>query len=80
MVDFREIHEHPFFRPVNWELLKSREIIPPIRPNEAKPLEALNFDKIFTVEPAVDSLEKGIPLTNFSNFTFQESAYLKRAD
>ncbi|XP_015793089.1 protein kinase C iota type [Tetranychus urticae] len=47
---FQDIKNHPFFRPLDWELLAEKKVIPPYIPKiDDDPLE--HFDPAFTTEP-----------------------------
>jgi atypical protein kinase C iota type len=50
---FADIMEHPFFRPVDWELVEQRQVTPPYRPCGDDLRDVTNFDPQFTSE-AVD--------------------------
>lgn len=39
-----DVKAHPFFRAVDWERLRRREVAPPWRPRIANALDTSNFD------------------------------------
>ncbi|XP_055383057.1 putative protein kinase C delta type homolog isoform X2 [Condylostylus longicornis] len=45
-----DILVHPFFAPIDWELLEKRQIEPPFKPQVKHPLDTKYFDKTFTRE------------------------------
>lgn len=48
---FKDILEHKFFMPINWEDLLNKQINPPYKPNLEDDLGLENFDAQFTAEP-----------------------------
>uniref|UniRef100_F6PPJ1 Protein kinase C n=1 Tax=Ciona intestinalis TaxID=7719 RepID=F6PPJ1_CIOIN len=48
---FQDILDHQFFRTIDWDLLQSRQVVPPYKPNIEDDLGLDNFDKQFTQEP-----------------------------
>ncbi|CAD5224739.1 unnamed protein product [Bursaphelenchus okinawaensis] len=48
--DARDIQAHPFFRPVNWEMLYRKEITPPFIPQLKSDTDTSYFDAEFTRE------------------------------
>mmetsp|Transcript_25292 Transcript_25292/g.66127 ORF Transcript_25292/g.66127 Transcript_25292/m.66127 type:complete len:345 (-) Transcript_25292:1392-2426(-) len=71
----RDIKQHPFFAPINWEMLESREIPPPFKPTIKGKNDTDNFDSDFTREaPRVTPADKRalakINQEDFADFTF----------
>ncbi|KAJ3413706.1 serine/threonine protein kinase psk1 [Chytridiales sp. JEL 0842] len=54
-----DIKKHGFFRKINWKLLASREVEPPIIPSVIEPEDTSNFHDAFTNEPVIDSPPPG---------------------
>lgn len=82
----KEIMEHPFFQPINWDDAKKKNLTPPYMPHITKPEDTRNFDrvrifsfiilKMFTDEKVMETpsaqndLLKEDPRNKFENFTY----------
>ncbi len=49
--DFANIRSHPFFMPINWQLLDEKKIKPPYNPNVSGQMDLKHFDPEFVREP-----------------------------
>uniref|UniRef100_A0A915IYR5 Protein kinase C n=1 Tax=Romanomermis culicivorax TaxID=13658 RepID=A0A915IYR5_ROMCU len=72
---FNDIKNHTFFKPVEWDLLESKQVVPPYKPpvKDARDLE--HFDKQFTDEPVQFTPEeegviKAIDQSEFEGFEY----------
>uniref|UniRef100_A0ABD2WU60 protein kinase C n=1 Tax=Trichogramma kaykai TaxID=54128 RepID=A0ABD2WU60_9HYME len=48
---FLEIMTHPFFKPIDWEMLEQKQVTPPYRPRLDSDRDLANFPPEFTDEP-----------------------------
>ncbi|KAL5491986.1 hypothetical protein EMCRGX_G017367 [Ephydatia muelleri] len=48
---FSDIVNHPFYRTIDWDLLKIRQVTPPYKPRIDSDRDPSNFDPQFVVEP-----------------------------
>ena len=67
---------HPFFRDVNWEDLRNKQVPAPYKPMVTSAHDTRNIDKQFTREPPTETPEATIPntiakKTNFDKFTYE---------
>jgi len=60
--DYKEIQQHPFFSPIDWDKLYAKKIPPPFVPESQKgdDEKAINFDQEFTGEQVRDSIVQSI--------------------
>jgi len=60
--DYKEIQQHPFFAPIDWDKLYAKKITPPFVPDIQKgdDEKAINFDPEFTQEQVRDSIVQGV--------------------
>ncbi|KAI8100028.1 kinase-like domain-containing protein [Halteromyces radiatus] len=68
----RRIKSHGFFRKVDWQKLKARELTPPILPVVTDPILAENFDAKFT-----DEIIKDTPIDSLTTLDTEMQAYFK---
>jgi serine/threonine protein kinase len=69
--DYKEIQNHSFFAPIDWDKLYARKVTPPFVPEKQKEGEddrAVNFDSEFTSERAVESFAKSVKDDKDGNF------------
>lgn len=52
----KEIMEHAFFRTIDWNILNSKDYLPPFKPPVKDNFDTSNFDQEFTNEKPVDSV------------------------
>lgn len=81
--DARELKEHEFFRDVDWNLLRTKNIPPPFKPHLSSETDTSNFDPEFTNE-STSVLKKNMimgstPLSpgvqaNFKGFTYVDAS------
>jgi hypothetical protein len=77
--------EHPFFRPVDWELVEQRQVTPPYRPCGDDLRDVTNFDPQFTSE-AVDFTQDdrkvidAIDQSEFEGFEYVNPLLMSTAD
>ncbi len=55
--DASDIMSHPFFRDINWEDLRNRDIPAPYKPTVSSVHDTRNIDKMFTNEKPVETPE-----------------------
>ncbi|XP_062505273.1 protein kinase C iota type-like isoform X2 [Corticium candelabrum] len=82
---FADIIEHPFFRPVDWELLEQRQCSPPYRPCGDDARDVTNFDPQFTseaVEFTADDRKviEAIDQSEFEGFEYVNPLLMSTAD
>ena len=53
--DSNELKRHPWFKKINWEHLKNKEIEPPFKPQLKDAEDLRNIDKQFLNEPAKET-------------------------
>lgn len=53
----RELFDHPFFKSVDWYQLATKQIVPPMVPDVAGPLDTSNFEEQFTRQRVHGSIE-----------------------
>mmetsp|Transcript_30363 Transcript_30363/g.34501 ORF Transcript_30363/g.34501 Transcript_30363/m.34501 type:complete len:377 (+) Transcript_30363:45-1175(+) len=74
----REIKDHPFFAPIDWDKLYRREIKPPFKPKVTGLEDLRHFDKMFTSEkikdtPVVSNLDvKQKGANHYTEFTYKD--------
>ena len=73
--DASDIMSHPFFRNIDWEAIRNRQVPAPYKPHVSSAHDTRNIDKMFTNEQAVETPEQTIPntfakKTNFKDFTY----------
>jgi len=70
-----QIRAHPWFKPINWEKVKNKEIPVPFVPNVKSPDDVRNIDKEFLQEKLDDEEEEYsstvVKPDTFGGFTFQ---------
>lgn len=49
--DAQEVQRHPFFGPLDWDMIMRREVAPPWEPNVVGSLDTSQFDREFTSMP-----------------------------
>jgi len=69
------IKQHPFFAPINWDLLYAKKLDPPFIPNVKDEKDISQIDPVFTKEvptisPSDDSSIDRADQENFENFTY----------
>ncbi|OMJ75198.1 hypothetical protein SteCoe_25710 [Stentor coeruleus] len=57
--NYKDCASHPFFEGIDWDLLSSKQVIPPFKPKVSGPMDLRNFDKQFTDERAAESIDTG---------------------
>ena len=70
----QNIKSHPWFREIDWDALIRRQLSTPFVPNLASPIN--NFEREFTVQPAVDSAGKEAKIASsptYTGFSFKEN-------
>lgn len=69
--------EHPFFKGVNWEQVKNKELDPPFRPRVKGEEDVANFDKMYTEERIQESMNSAVvnshQFAKFDGFTYTQS-------
>lgn len=78
-----DIKEHPFFAPIDWELLYQKKIIPPFVPKIDHNLDLGNIDKMFTREApreTPDDNDRPLRKAKFDDFTYSEPNYMNDDD
>lgn len=64
-----EIRAHPFFRDIDWELLRAKEVTPPINPEVGRASDCRYISsRYLTLEPR--DTDEGDACARFSDFTF----------
>ncbi|XP_013393561.1 protein kinase C iota type isoform X2 [Lingula anatina] len=48
---FADIQSHPFYRPIDWDLLEKKQVTPPYKPHVKDERDLEHFDPQFTNEP-----------------------------
>lgn len=69
--DYKEIQNHSFFSPIDWDKLYARKVTPPFVPERQKDGEddkAINFDPEFTSERPVESFARSVRDDKDGNF------------
>jgi serine/threonine protein kinase len=75
----REIKQHPFFAPIDFEKLAEKKLEPPFRPEVKNILDPKFVPKTYLNEAAHDSFDrnaKGATNVAFSDFTYQPDSVL----
>lgn len=75
-----ELFQHPFFKPIDFDLLERKEIQPPFIPKLNHPLDVSYFDTIFTDEPIKltpvhTSFLNHVDQTQFKGFSYTNKLY-----
>ena len=75
--DASDIMGHPFFRDINWNDLRARQVPAPYKPTVRNAHDTSNIDKMFTSERPVETPEQTIPntiakKTDFQGFTYDQ--------
>ncbi|XP_003384983.1 PREDICTED: protein kinase C delta type-like [Amphimedon queenslandica] len=75
MEDRMPIRSHPFFSPIDWVKLETRESEPPFKPKVKSPGDVSNFDDDFTFQepnltPCDNRLVQSIDQSNFRGFSY----------
>ena len=74
--NFEYIKNHPFFKPLNWDLVLQKQYNPTFIPS-CENYGLLNFESDFTDEPPIDSAKSQCDdLLNVEGFSFNSSAPL----
>ncbi|OQV19729.1 Serine/threonine-protein kinase Sgk3 [Hypsibius exemplaris] len=74
--DFDTIASHPFFKPINWEMLMEKKVRPPYNPNVTSCYDLRHIDPEFTLEPVPPSVTENNPFAPasvdnaFAGFTY----------
>jgi serine/threonine protein kinase len=79
LIDFEKIKKHAWFIGLDWTKVEERKASPPFKPKLKQSSDIRYFDKIFTAEPAVESIESELmtPSPNhYTGFTYQASVPL----
>ena len=80
-LDGAEIRRHPFFKGIDWDLLRARQVEPPYRPKVKNDTDVSLFDPVFTGEAPKDSLVVSNLSTdeqdNFTGFSYVASQGLQ---
>ncbi|KAL7685001.1 putative C2 domain, GPCR kinase, FYVE zinc finger, protein kinase-like domain superfamily [Plasmopara halstedii] len=76
----RDIMAHPFFEPIDWDLLMRKEIEPPFVPDVSSVDDITNVPEMFQNMAAVDSPvgKKNGDGHHFDDFTYQEEGLIVR--
>lgn len=76
-----EIKAHPYFKSLDWNMVKQRQLIPPYIPNVKTETDLSNFDEMFTSMPVCISHSSAIEIQNtpgemdpFQDFEFNPTA------
>ncbi|TDH73145.1 hypothetical protein CCR75_007072 [Bremia lactucae] len=77
----RDIMAHPFFEPIDWDMLMRKEIEPPFVPDVSSVDDITNVPEMFQNMAAVDSPvdKKNGEGHHFDDFTYQEEGFIMRA-
>lgn len=71
-----EIKQHLFFRPIDWNLLEQRLIVPPYRPPVVSDRDLNNIDEIFTQEPVILTPDTPNTLARIQQNEFEGFEYI----
>lgn len=71
-----EIKQHLFFRPIDWNLLEQRLIVPPFRPPVQSERDLNNIDEIFTQEPVILTPDTPNTLARIQQNEFEGFEYI----
>ena len=71
-----EIKQHLFFRPIDWNLLEQRLIVPPFRPPVVNERDLNNIDEIFTQEPVILTPDTPNTLARIQQNEFEGFEYI----
>ena len=58
--DASDIMGHPFFRDINWKLLREKKVDPPYKPYVTSNEDTRNIDKLFTQEEVKETPQGSI--------------------
>ena len=72
----KEIKEHMFFKPIDWNLLSQRLIQPPYRPQVQNERDLTNIDELFTREPVILTPETPRKLARIQQNEFEGFEYI----
>ncbi|CAM9429824.1 unnamed protein product [Scytosiphon promiscuus] len=80
--DAQEVQRHPFFAPLDWDLVMRREVAPPWEPTLVGSLDSSQFDREFTSMPIFSPDQRDYKLgqsaasndDTFEGFTFVDSS------
>ena len=79
--DIEKIKKHAWFAGINWNDIADLRVDPPFRPTIEDMLDTRNFDKAFTSEKIVDSIDLANLSSNFySGFTFRTNDSKQRSE
>lgn len=70
-----EIKQHPFFSPIDFELLMNKQLTPPFIPDVAGEDDTRNISEAFLKETALDE-DDDSPISEFSTSAFEGFTYL----
>lgn len=69
--DSLEIKSHPFFKKIDWELLRQKKLVSPLKLKVSGPLDLRHFDKCFTNEHIKETFDHDSNIDpNFAGFTY----------
>jgi atypical protein kinase C iota type len=82
---FQDIVSHAFYKTVDWELLKLRQLTPPYKPRIDSDRDPSNFDPQFVVEPTEftpddPSTLAAIDQTEFEGFEYINPLLMSKVD
>jgi len=74
ITDAEEIKSHNFFKDIDWDEVKCKELKPPYIPIIRSKDDYSNFDKVFTQEdPFKETPTNNILLENYNDFTYEKN-------
>mmetsp|Transcript_2777 Transcript_2777/g.8716 ORF Transcript_2777/g.8716 Transcript_2777/m.8716 type:complete len:746 (-) Transcript_2777:52-2289(-) len=72
----RDIKDHPFFKPIDWDLLYQRRLTPEFKPHLQNPTDVRYFDPEFTSETPKDSFVESSLLSETQQLAFNGFSYV----
>ncbi len=72
----KDVQQHAFYRPLDWQLLEQRQLTPPYKPQVASDRDLANIDELFTKEEVLLTPESPTTLNRLHHNEFDGFEYV----